>query len=240
MTFLEICQMTAQQSGTIQSPASGLLPTTTVGQINRLRQIVDLVREAYVDIQNAHRMWRWLNSRFIGQTIAGQRFYEANSFTDERELTPITRFSQWGFRQTGSDAGLSTYLQVTGPAEEGALRFFDTDTFYETQGRGPQTPGKPQIYSIDNRNRLIFSPIPDNIYTVRGKYRKSPQILTADGDIPEMPVEFHYLIKDAALAYLEGFDEGPRIPVYRLRMLPNFSMLEAFQLPKVTWGGPLA
>ena len=58
MTFLELCQMTAQQSGTIQ----GVLPTTVVGQADRLKQIVDFVAEAYLDIQNAHRMWRWMQS----------------------------------------------------------------------------------------------------------------------------------------------------------------------------------
>ena len=79
--------------------------------------------------------------------------------------------------------------------------------------------------------------MPDDVYTLRGKYRKSPQYLVADGDIPEMPTDFHTIIKDAALVYLEGFDEGPRIPVYRLRMLPNFSMLEEHQLPSADMGG---
>jgi hypothetical protein len=217
MNFLELVQMTVQQSGTIQ----GVRPATVAGQVDRLKQFVDFVREAYLDIQNSHRAWRWLNSRFVGQTVASQRFYLGTDFLDERDNIPITRFSQWGFKGDMSDAGLSMYDAVKGPQEEGPLRFLDTDTFYETQGRGVQTPGKPQFYSID-------------------RYRKSAQMLTLDGDIPEMPVDFHTVIKDAALCYLEAFDEGPRIPVYRLRMLPNWSMLESHQLPHVTWGSPLA
>jgi hypothetical protein len=236
MTFLELCQMTAQQSGTIK----GVKPTTVLGQVDRLKQIVDYVREAYIDIQNAHRMWRWLQSRFIGETVPGQRFYIPTAFTDEVDEVPVTRFSQWGFRQASDDVGLSSYKTSIGEAEEGALRWFDVDRFYESQARGTQTPGPPQIYSIDNRNRLTISPLPDDVYTLRGKYRKSAQYLLNDGDIPEMPTDFHTLIKDAALVYLEGFDEGPRIPLYRLRQLPNFSMLEAQQLPKVLWGAPLA
>ena len=236
MTFLELVRMTVQQSGTIQ----GVLPTTVTGQANRLKQIVDFVAEAYIDIQNSHRMWRWMNSRFIGQITAGERFYVATSFTDERDNVPITRFSQWGFKQNRSDTGLSSYLTASGAAEEGALRWMDVDMFYETQARGVQTPGKPQFYTVDHQNRLVFSPIPNDDYTVRGKYRKSPQMLVADGDVPEMPIDFHTIIKDAALSYLEGFDEGPRIPLYRLRMLPNWSMLENQQLPQVSWGAPLA
>jgi len=236
MNFLELARMTVQQSGTIQ----GVLPTTVIGQANRLKQIVDFVSEGYLDIQNAHRMWRWLNSRFTGQTVIGERFYQATSFTDERTSTPITRFSQWGFKEDGSDIGLSIFPTAIGAAEEGPLRWLDVDRFYETQGRGPQTPGKPQFYTVSLDNRLAISPLPDDIYTLRGKYRKSPQYLTLDSDIPEMPSEFHTLIKDVALSYLEGFDEGPRIPVYRLRMLPNWSMLELHQLPHTKWGAPLA
>jgi hypothetical protein len=236
MNYLQICQMTAQQTGTIQ----GVMPITVVGQVNRLKLIVDYVREAYLDIQNAHRKWRWLNSRFTGQTIVGQMFYDATSFTDEVDNTPVTRFSQWLFEQSGSDQSLSSYKTADGANEEGSLHFLDADRFYETQGRGVHPPGKPNFYTVDNRNRLAVSPVPDAVYTLRGKYRKSAQYLTADADIPEMPVDFHTIIKDAALSYVEGFDEGPRIPLFRLRMLPNFSMLEAHQLPHVTWGAPLA
>lgn len=236
MNYLELAQMTTQQSGTIQ----GVLPLTVVGQANRLKQVVDFVKEAYVDIQNAHRMWRWMSSRWTGQTVINQREYVATTFTDERDGGLITRFSQWGFRQDGSDIGLSFYLTSAGVAEEGPLRWLEPDEFYETQMRGTQMPGKPQFYSVSLNNKLMLSPLPDDVYTLRGKYRKSPQLLTLDADIPEMPVDFHTIIKDAALSYLEGFDEGPRIPVYRLRMLPNWSMLEMHQLPHVKWGEPLS
>jgi hypothetical protein len=236
MNFLELARMTVQQSGTIQGP----LPTTVIGQANRLKLIIDYVPEAYLDIQNAHRAWRWLNSRFTGSTVASTWTYAATSFTDEISNTPITRFSQWGFKQDGTDLGLTMYLTSAGAAEEGPLRWLDFDRFYDTQKKGVQTPGKPQFFTVTNDNKLALSPIPDAVYTIRGRYRKSAQTLTLDADIPEMPVEFHTIIKDAALAYLEGFDEGPRIPVYRLRMLPNWSMLENQQLPQVTWGAPLA
>jgi hypothetical protein len=334
MTFLELCQMTARQTGTIQSPPAGTaLPTTVVGQVHRLQQIVEFVREAYIDIQNAHRMWRWLNSEFYGVTIPyvpitstafvpGTTKYAGTDFFDERSNTRITRFSQWGFKGDGSDIGLSicpatrfaftdghgsmvagdegyvastasaafssvmillvqheggswtgpTYAsghmvvrQLTGRIEvpatmsvefsnfaavpsvtgedelgEGPLRWLDWERFYETQLRGPTAPGKPQFYSVTPDNELIISPQPDAHYFLRGKYRKSMQSLALDADTPEMPSEFHTIIKDAALQYVEGMDEGPRIPIVRLRMLPNFSMLEAHQLPKVSWGAPLA
>lgn len=236
MTFLELCQMTVQQTGTIQ----GVRPTTVVGQVDRLKLICDYVSEAYVDIQKAHRMWRWMNSEFIGNTQVGVSKYVGTYFNDERAGTPITRFSQWGFKGDGLDMSLSSYLTSAGNTQEGMLRWREWGDFYETELRGPQTPGKPQTFSVTPDDKLIIAPVPNAIYTLRGKYKKAPQILAADGDVPEMPAEFHTIIKDAALQYVEAFDEGPRIPAVRLRMLPNFSMLESHQLPKVTWGGPLA
>jgi hypothetical protein len=236
MTFLELCQMTARQSGTIE----GNYPTTVVGQVRRLQQIVEYVNEAYLDIQNAHAKWRWLNSEFYGDTVPSQTRYSGTDFSDQGTLAAITRFSQWNFTHDGSEQSLTMYLASAGNGDEGPLRWLDWETFYATQLRGPQTPAKPQYFSLTNDEKLILSPPPDDIYTLRGKYRKSSQILALDADIPEIPVQFHTIIKDAGLCYIEGFDEGPRIPLYRLRMLPNWSMLEAHQLPKVTWGEPLA
>lgn len=243
MNYLELCQMTAQQSGTIQ----GVFPTTVALQTNRLKQIVDFVREAYLDIQNAHRGWRWLQGEFYGEASPYIDTFPGTYFLDEYTAEQITRFSRWGFKGDGSDMGLSGWLSSTGPQEEGPLRWLNWDRFYETQRRGASNPvagegapGTPHFYSVDPRNSLVISPSPDAAFHLRGKFRKSAQILLDDNDVPEMPEEFHTIIKDAALCYVEGFDEGPRIPVYRLRMLPNFSMLELHQLPQMQWGAPLA
>jgi hypothetical protein len=236
MTYLELCQMTAQQSGTIE----GTLPSTVTGQVRRLKLITDFVREAYDDIQNAHRMWRWMQSLFYVDTVASQPSYASSAMTDEITALPVTRWSNWGFKNDGSDRSVSMYLVSTGVAEEGVLQWMDWTRFNETQLRGTQTPGRPIWFSVTPDDKLIVSPQPDDIYRIRGPYRKSKQTLAADADVPEMPADFHTIIKDAALCYVEAFDEGPRIPVYRLRMLPNWSMLESSQLPRMTWGAPLA
>ena len=108
---------------------------------------------------------------------------------------------------------------------------------YTSSGGFERFDGQPRpSEGIDQNDaearRRLIRPVPGT-GPVRG-------VWVYDGDIPEMPVDFHTVIKDAALCYLEAFDEGPRIPVYRLRMLPNWSMLESHQLPHVTWGSPLA
>jgi hypothetical protein len=236
MTYLELAQMTAQQTGTIE----GTLPSTVLGQTRRLKLIVDYVREAYNDIQNSHRAWRWLQSLFYFDTVASTNSYAYSALTDELTTLPVDRFAAWNFKNDGSDRSVSSYLLSTGVAEEGPLQWMDWPRFNETQLRGTQTPGRPRWFTVAPNEKLIVSPTPDGIYRIRGPYRKSAQSLAEDDDVPEMPADFHTIIKDAALCYVEAHDEGPRIPVYRLRMLPNWSMLESSQLPRTTWGAPLA
>lgn len=238
MTFLEILNETIRQSGTV--PSNELVTDVTTITDDRLQVIANYVNESWQDIQNAHRQWRWLRSRFTINTVAAQRAYAATAATDEVSSTLITRFSQWGFKDDNSDVSLSIYLTATGVSDEGSLIWRDWEVFYETCMRGTQTNGRPTIYSVDDANNLVLHPIPDAIYTLRGRYIKGPQALVANGTTPEMPARFHTIIKDCALIYLEGFDEGPRIPTSMMRKNPNWSMLEHDQLPRVSWGDPLA
>lgn len=239
MNFLELCQAVALESGTI--PTTTTLPSTVVGQTGRLGLVVSYVRQAWNDIQNAHRAWRWMQGEFTGVLTIGVDRYAGTDFTDVDTLSAITRFSQWGFRDDDEDTSVSTYLTSAGVAYEGSLRSREWEHFRQTFLRGTQTAGPPAYYSITPAGELIVGPVPDASYTINGPYRKSAQTLAANSDIPEMPVDFHSIIKDRALNYLEAYDEGVRIQAnQRLRELPNWSMLENQQLPRLRLAGPLA
>jgi hypothetical protein len=82
-------------------------------------------------------------------------------------------------------------------------------------GSGLEEAGRPIEWSVDTQGRIVFWPTPDAAYTVRGVYRRAPQRLVADGDVPEMPEEFHDLIWLGALGKLTLFDEAAAIaPAY--------------------------
>ena len=147
MTFLEL----VPDDGPAVRHHPRRQPTTVTGQADRLKQIVDYVSEAYIDIQNAHRMWRWMQSEFIGQTVVGTRIMPAPALPTSGQARRSPGFRSGGSRATAPTWACRLYLTSTGAAEEGPLRWLDWDSFYETQLRGVQTPGKPQFYSVDQR-----------------------------------------------------------------------------------------
>ena len=170
MNFLELCQMTVRQSGTIQ----GVRPTTVVGQTDRLRLIVEFVSEAYaryperaphvaLDAERIHRARR---------SIGDQR-YLGTDFTDERAGNPdhpVFAMGLQGRRLRHWPVDVSHGERA--PTRRGRCAGLERTLSMTTQLRGPSTPGKPQFYSLTNDNQLIISPVPDAVYTIRGKYRK--------------------------------------------------------------------
>ncbi len=225
-TFLEICQMIARESGTV----SGTQPSTVVSQVGRLGKIVHWGREAWTQIQNRRNAWLWMEDEFEGTTTASSPRYTAASFS-------LTRWAAWIIRERT----LSIYLQATGVSDEGYLRFIPWSHWKQLYDFGTQTNNRPVHYSVSPAGELCLGPIPDNTYVVRGPYRKNAQTLAANGDIPEMPTQYHDLIAWEGLLLLQEHDEAS-IPIAtairRRRELTGD--LERDQLPQVELPGPIA
>lgn len=235
-TYLQLCQKVASESGTI----SGVKPVSVVSQSDRLAKIVRWVRDAWVQIQNSHGSWRFMQAEFYGQTAPATQRYAYSAFNDFVTAAAITRFGEWISDQSGADSGFSIYSSV---ADEGPLVFVDWDLFYAKYLRGtPSVAAKPSAFTIAPDNRLVFAPVPDAVYTVRGRYRKDVQELAANADVPECPARFHDAIVDLALIMLATHDEAPtQIPLWQMRKSFNFCNLERDQLPRITINcGPLA
>lgn len=233
-TFLELCQKTAEESGTIPNLGD---PTTTEDQTGRLYRIIGWVREAYEDIQLHSSKWRWMNADFSGQTISGTQNYNASS------LGITERFSRWLIAGPKGDNLFTVYKTADGQADEGHLDFWDWSRFRRELMIGSRATetGKPQIVSVNDNNELVFYPIPDAEYTIRGRYRKSPQSLSADNEVPEMPAEFHAAIKWRALMFMGVYDEATRQnPEWERQYDKLIAQLTSDQLPMFNLGGPLA
>jgi len=230
-TFLALCQQVASDSGTI----NGALPTTVVGQTQRLGKIVRWTNQAWRSIQNAHGSWRWMQAEFSsGSIVSGTRAYSGSDLG-------LTRHAEWTFSGREDEERFSIYLTASGVADEGGLHFRDWSDFYPMFMRGTQTNGRPGYFTITPENKIALHPIPDAAYTIRGLYRKTPQDMTADTDEPEMPARFHDIIADAALVALGTHDESmSQLPLWRLRQIGLFSELETDQLPRIRLEGALA
>lgn len=227
MNFLQIAQMVARESGTV----SGNLPSSVANQTGRLLKIVNWTATSWRQIQNARNAWRWMHDDFQGNLVAGTQRYTGSSFN-------LTRLAEW----ITHDDTVTVYKSSLGLVDERELPFLPWEHFKRMYTRGVQQQNRPLHYSISPANEFCVGPIPDDAYVVKGEYRKSPQTLVDNGDIPEMPDRFHELIAWEALLLLAEHDEANlHIAVAMRRKRELMDDLERDQLPQLHIGaGPLA
>lgn len=222
-TFLQLCQQTARDSGTV----SGVQPTTVVSQTGWLGTIVAAVSNAWVDIQNDRNAWAWMRKEFTGGLLADTAEYTPASFG-------LTDHAEW----IDDEGCVTIYLTATGVSDENALSRIDWADWRKRYDRGSQTSARPAHYAVRPRDgALCFGPTPDAAYTVRGEYRSTPQVLAVNADIPEMPERFHDAIKYRALMLLGQHDEAPaavNYPANEFRRVMGDLMRD--QLPRVRIG----
>ncbi|MBF0309239.1 MAG: hypothetical protein HQL56_06900 [Magnetococcales bacterium] len=231
MTYLQLCQEVARATGVVD----GLLPTSVVGQTGRLADIVVLVAEAWLEIQNKHVGWLWLQKEFpeaaTPLTTAGTARYTSGSWN-------ISDLANW----ITLPGNMTLYAESTGVADEGPIGFVEWDLYRRYYGRGVQDQGRPVHFSISPQNEFCLGPIPDGIYHLRGEYRAAPQVLAANGDVPGCPARHHRVIALLATDKFARQDEAARTLVADVFMqyLTALGDLEMDQLPKPRIGGALA
>jgi len=228
-TFLEICQKVAGDSGTI----AGVLPTAVNSQTGRLRRVVNFTIEAWGQIQNSRNSWAWMRKEFSGKAISSgtPKYTGGGSFS-------ISDFARW----VTEEGSLTMYLTATGVADEGELVFISWSDWRRLYGRGLQTNNRPTNVAITPANELAFGAIPDDSYTVGGEYYQTTQILSANGDIPNLPTRFHDIIAHKARVLLGEFDESSNAIATAQRQYNDMlGDLERDQLPTMSIGSePLA
>lgn len=232
MTFLELCQAVARDSGTVATlPA----PTTVLGQTGRLARIVGWVQDAYREIQTSHADWLWMRGTFEGNLLASTR---------ERSGADLGALRFARFVRTAKDTSVATvYDPAIGVEDEGFLKFQPYEEFYQNflYGTYSTRTGKPSHVTRTPGNRFAFWPLPDKTYVCRGLYHKTPQVLSVDADVPELPEEHHDVIKYKALTLLALFDEdAARFATYERMYNEMKGDLAQHYLPQLEFGRPLA
>jgi hypothetical protein len=195
MDFLDLVKAACLDSGLVSSQQ---LPTTVVGLVGRKLKIMNAVVDAWDSIQTGRSDWAWMRDVYTHALIIGQGSY-----------TPAQLGIAMRFRSFIPDKPdfqpVTLYDPAIGQADETALcqiSRFDWRTMYD---RGVQTNTRPVHYAIDN-GKLLVGPLPDKTYTLRGSYMKAAQVLTVDADVPELPVDYHPLIKWRAIMTVHGLD----------------------------------
>lgn len=234
MTFLELCQAVARESGTVPNLTE---PSTVSGQSGRLSRIVHWTREAYNDIQRRREDWRWLHGEFSGNTVAATRRY------DGAAMGIASRFSRWIAADENGEPTISLYKTSEGRANEGWLVHLPWPDFRRRFliGSAATDTGKPAYVTVDPSDQLVLHRIPDADYTVSGEYYKAPQTLSADADEPEMPEKHHMAIVWQALVLMGTHDEATgQVPLWEYNLDTHIEALMLTQTPSVRLGGPLA
>ncbi len=198
MDYLTLCKEVAADAGTI---AGFQNVTTVVGLSGRPAKLVGWVRDAWIDIQNERNDWSWMRRRFgpVAMT-AGVDSYTATAFG-------ISRFGEWLQDRSGFRT-FAIYDPDQGTAQTRAMDQISYDSWIERWGRGDHPSQMPVEWAISPTREILVGPKPDKAYMISGEYRISPQELSADGDVPEMPAQYHRVIIPRAIRLASSSDEA--------------------------------
>lgn len=230
-TFFELCTLLTTRSGAI-----GAAPAAVTAQTGRQAQCVDWVMNAWVMVQNALAEALWMQGEVSAVSLTiSQLTYTAT------QLGIASRFAAWkGDRVEG---GLlfrpwTIYDNLVGQSDETELHEISYQDWRTVYDRNTHSAARPIYYARAPDDTMRFGPKPDVAYKVRGEYRKSAQILAANGDIPEIPARFHDVIVWRAIMLIAGHDEANEA-FQQASAKYNEMMLEIMRdcLPPITLGG---
>ncbi len=174
---------------------SGSGPTSVVDQSGEMKRVVNWVRSAWTAIQNKRMSWRWMKAQMS----------EEISTADALDIVVIDRFARW--------VGDSFWIYETaqGEANKTPLQVLPFVYFRDMYLIGNATPTRPTHVAISPADGVLVGPEPNTTYTVVGEYYRSPQMLSANTDTPEMPERFHEAIMWRALMWAARYDSASEI-----------------------------
>lgn len=229
-TYIQLVQDLHREAG-----ISGNTPTSVVGATGETLRLANWIKAEWNKIQNRHPNWRWMRKSFTLQTVASDDTYSYSDCTDDATSSAITRFSHF------LPDGFKIYLTSSGVGTQGWLTYINWDDFKQIFKIGSQNPSYPTFVAFDPDNNIVLGAKPDGIYTVTGDYQRSPQILSADSDTPEMPSQYHDLIMLGALRRYAAYESAPEVyGEAQAQYSDLMKRLDANQLPEPRFAAPLA
>lgn len=240
MTFLQLVQKAISESGTIPNAgpvgSASARPTSLAAATGMELKWIAWVQDAWRDLQLSQQRWKWMRRSGTASITSG------GGATYTPAQLSLTRVAEWIPLTDDGAQAFSLYLTATGVSDELEIKFIPWERFFATYVRGTQPDaGRPYYFTIDADESLVFYPAPSATYTVRTLYHRTPQVMTADADEPEMPARYHDLIWLGALKKGDLYDEATtRYPA--LGQINNGLMAQLVrdQLPRWGSAAPLA
>lgn len=220
MTFLDLVNRLCTESGSDTTVGS------VVAQSGEAGRMVNWTKSAWDDMQLERPDWYWMRSNFQFQCVASTRSYSV------ADAGITSRFSIWDTN--------SLRLYKVSKNDELVLPFMPYEDFRGAYLIGAETVSQPLYFTIDPQMNLLLGPLPDDVYTITGEYFKSAQELLVNGDVPEMPTQFHMAIVYRALMLYARYEAAPEIYQDAATNYKRFlRRLEMNQLPDVVIEGTL-
>lgn len=221
-TFLELCKDVNREAG-----LSGTGPASVSGQVGMDAKVVSWVKNAWNDIQETEKNWRflWKNDGVV-TCVQGQKTYDPVGLGFD-----LRHYDKDSFR---------VYLGTIGN------QLFITYVPYETFranylfGNLQTTQGRPTVFTVNPDNTFSVWPTPNDAYVINFDYFRNPQVLANNTDTPIMPARFHQAIMYLALSRYSAHDENQIL--YQEAMMNYKRMMNRLyndQLPNMAVGGAM-
>ncbi|WP_337846817.1 hypothetical protein [Sphingomonas sp.] len=198
-TFLSLCNDVERESGTVNRAQR--MGDVTAPPSDRHEKIVEWVRSAWRTLQTKRQDWRFMTGEVDAPLSIGVARYTPGDLD-------IDRFADW-VRDRDAYRPWTLIEPTVGAQSESALSEISYDHWRTTYGRGVAQQQRPVEYAIARDGAFCVGAVPDKAYVLRGEYLKLPQRLVANGDVPDMPEQYHDAITYRALILMGEHDENP-------------------------------
>jgi len=224
-TFLQLCQRVRYECGLA---GVGDVPASVLNQTGVLRKVVDRTARAWVDIQSElNGCWKFLRKQKVYQLVIGQREYSVAVDLGVSDL------GKWDKE--------SSCIYKTSTADETALTWIEYRDFRRRYHSF--STGRPCVVTDKVKDSLAFDLTPDSAYTATLDYWKTPVVLAANADVPDIPVQHADVIVWKSVMMFAGNEISPELLAYATGMYTksHFKLiLDQGDLPDARRSYPLA
>lgn len=228
MNYLELVQRLWLESG-----ASGTSPgpSAVASQTGENQRLVTWVNEAWKDIQTAHSDWGWMRASASFTTVASTATYTIGTGAGTVGVSTAT-FGEWE-RNTAR-----AYLTSTGTDAEVFLDYIPYEAWRNRYqfGVARGVDIQPTEFSISPAKAICIPPALTG-YTVTLDYFTAPLDMSADGDTPALPTQYHMAIVYKAMMMYGMYESAQEVfSRGELEFSKLMRRLDESRLPEVTFG----